>query len=107
MKRGNNINRSEFIQQLVDEYNYTKKSATTLVDDFLGMLTKNIEMGNEVSFHGFGKFSIIERKGRLGTNPRTGERCQVPEHWVTRFYPGTDLKVAVRKWIASRDGGDV
>lgn len=97
------INRKEFIQQLVDKHGYTKKSASALVDDFIDMIIENNEKGNAVSFHGFGRFDIIERKARSCPNPQTGERCEVPAHWVPRFYPGNHMRFAVSKWAASRD----
>lgn len=97
------INRSDFINQLVEKHGYTKKSATALVEDFIDMVLENLEHGNRVSFQGFGRFDIIERKARSCPNPQTGERVEVPAHLVPRFFAGNHTKFAVKKWAASRD----
>ena len=99
------INRNDFIQQLVDKHHYTKNSATTLVADFIDMIVENMENGNSVSFQGFGRFDIIERKARSCPNPQTGEKVDVPAHLVPRFYPGNHMKYAVKKFTAKRGGG--
>jgi len=100
-----NIYKSDFIRQLMEKYNYTKTSATQVVDDFWSVLADNLEQGNTVFFYGFGSFDIVERKGRSGVNPQTQERCPIPAHWVPRFYPGSTLKRAVKKWSDSKKRG--
>lgn len=100
------VNRNTFIQQLIDEHNFTKKAATLIVDSFWDILTKNLADGNTVVFKGLGKFDIVNRKQRIARNPQTGELCEVPAYLVPRFYPGIQLKNAVRKYMAT-NGGEV
>ena len=100
-----NVNKNDFIHQLIEKHNYTKSSATNLVEDFLSLLTENMEMGNTVFFYGFGCFDILERKKRIGINPQTKEPCPIPAHWVPRFYPGNALKRAVKKWEDNKKRG--
>lgn len=92
------IKRSDLIQQLVDRYGYTKKAATSIVDDFAEIILENLGEGNTVSLRGFGCFDILERKKRSCPNPQTGEMVDVPAHWVPRFYPGSKMKLAVKVW---------
>ena len=92
------INRSDLIKQLTEKFNYTKKAATTLVDDFTEIILDNMEMGNTVNIYGFGIFDILERAARSCPNPQTGERVEVPKHWIPRFYPGGRMRRAVKIW---------
>ena len=57
-----NIKRADLIKQLVDKRRYTKKAATSIVDDFTGIILENLSNGNAVSTYGFGCFDILERK---------------------------------------------
>ncbi len=91
------INKSDFVQQLVDKYGYTKGSASTLVDDFLELLTEDMAEGMSVSFYGFGRFGVIEHGGGNCRNPKTGEPCDTASYYITRFYPGQGMKLAARK----------
>lgn len=99
------VNRKEFIKQLVEKHGYTKTSATNLVDDFWNVIVDNMEQGNPVFFRGFGCFDLIERKQRSCINPQTKEPCDVPAHWVPRFYPGDTVKRAVKKWADNKKRG--
>lgn len=90
------INRSDLVQQLADKYGYTKKSALTLVDDFTQIILDNIREGNEISIFGFGCFTAIERKERSCPNPRTGEKCVIPAHYIPKFYPYKNMRLAVK-----------
>lgn len=93
-----NINRPELIRQLSSKYGYNIDSATQIVDGFCKVILDNLEAGNSVSIYGFGVFDCLERKGRTWTNPATDETYTLATHWVPRFYPGTRMRVAVKKW---------
>lgn len=92
------IKRKELIEQLIDKHKYTKKAATSVVDDFIDIILDNLEAGNTVSLRNFGCFDILERKQRSCPNPQTGEHVTVPAHWIPRFYPGNGMRLAVKKW---------
>ena len=93
-----NIKRNDLIQQLVNKYRYTKKAATDIVDDFTDIVLENLREGNTISLRGFGCFDILERKARSCPNPQTGEKVEVPAHWIPRFYPGNKMRLAVKMW---------
>lgn len=93
-----NIKRMDLINQLVDKHHYTKKAATSIVDDFTNLIIENLSMGNSVSIHSFGCFDILERKARSCPNPQTGEKIEIPEHWIPRFYPGKKMRRVVKLW---------
>lgn len=76
--KGMDIKRADLIQQLVDKHHYTKKAATSIVDDFCQIILDNLRNGNTVSIHDFGCFDILERKQRSCPNPQTGERVNRP-----------------------------
>lgn len=92
------INRVELINQLVEKNNYTKKAATSLVDDFVDIIMDNLRNGNSVTLRGFGRFAIQDRAARACPNPKTGEMMPVPARKIPRFYPGTTMRMAVKLW---------
>ncbi len=93
-----NIKRNDLIEQLVEKHSYTKKAATDLVDDFMDIIIENLRNGNTVSLRNFGCFDILERKARSCPNPQTGEKVDIPAHWIPRFYPGNKMRLAVKMW---------
>ena len=51
-----------------------------------------LERGDRVELRGFGAFSVKERPARVGRNPRTGEKVNVPKKYVPFFKTGKDLR---------------
>ena len=67
------------------------------VEVILEELTSAITSGEGVEVRGFGGFYKRHRKGRMGINPRTGEKAKVSEKFVPFFKPGKFLKEVVNK----------
>jgi len=99
-----NVKRNDMIRQLVEK-GYTKKAATSVIDEFTNLVLENLGDGNSVSIRGFGCFDLLERRARQCPNPQTGEMVDVPAHWIPRFYPGRQMKSVVALWEDSHDRG--
>jgi DNA-binding protein HU-beta len=96
------VTKAEFLEVLArDSRIDSKKEAGDALDSVLDAITSVLEDGGEVSFTGFGKFSVAERGPRQGVNPRTGERIFIPGGKVPRFSAGSGLKSKVK----ARGGG--
>jgi DNA-binding protein HU-beta len=90
------VTKQEFVDQVADRAGLSKKDAAGAVDAFLDTVEDALKRGSEVSFSGFGKFSISQRSAREGRNPATGERIQIAASRVPRFTAGASLKKAVK-----------
>ena len=91
------MTKSEFVDQVASEASLSKGDATKAVDAFLDVVTGTLRRGGEVSFTGFGKFSVADRGARQGVNPQTGERIHIAATRVPRFSAGSALKSAVKE----------
>ena len=56
-----------------------------------------MKQGSRVELRGFGAFSVKERDGRTGRNPRTGESVDVTPKRVPFFKTGKELRVRLNK----------
>jgi DNA-binding protein HU-beta len=91
------VTKADFLEQLArDKRIENKKDAAKALDAVLDAITDTLAAGDSVSFTGFGKFSVAERKPRQGVNPRTGERIFIPGANVPRFSAGSALKNKVK-----------
>lgn len=99
-----NLTKNDLVFQLTQE-GFTKRAATEIIDEFTALIIENLERGNTISIRGFGCFDIQERKARACPNPRTGERMDIPAHWMPRFYPGNEMKRAVKVWASNEKRG--
>jgi DNA-binding protein HU-beta len=91
------VTKAEFLELLAKDHRIgNKKDAANSLDAVLDAITQTLAGGDSVSFTGFGKFSVAERKPRQGVNPRTGERIFIPGANVPRFSAGSALKNKVK-----------
>lgn len=90
------MTKSEFVDQVAAEADLSKADAGEAVDGVLKVIEETLSRGGEVSFTGFGKFTVAERGARQGVNPQTGERIQIAASKVPRFSAGSALKKAVK-----------
>jgi DNA-binding protein HU-beta len=90
------VTKQEFVDQVADRAGLSKKDAAEAVDAFLNTVEDALKRGSDVSFSGFGKFSVSHRSAREGRNPSTGERIQIAASRVPRFTAGAGLKKAVK-----------
>ncbi|HXV53752.1 MAG TPA: HU family DNA-binding protein [Solirubrobacterales bacterium] len=89
------MTKSDFVDSISDKFE-SKKAAADAVEALLDGITDTLTGGGEVSFTGFGKFSVAERGPRQGVNPRTGERITIAGGKVPKFSAGAGLKSAVK-----------
>ncbi len=90
------VTKSEFVDQVADRAGLSKRDAANAVDAVLETIEGTLSRGSEISFSGFGKFSVSQRSAREGRNPATGERIQIAASKVPKFTAGAALKKAVK-----------
>ena len=90
------MTKQEFVDQVSSESGLSKGDATKAVDAFLGVVQTTLQRGGEISFTGFGKFTVADRGARQGVYPQTGQRIQIAASRVPRFSAGSWLKKAVK-----------
>ncbi len=90
------MTKQEFVDLVAQKSGLTKRDAGEAVDAVLKVIADSLKAGKDVTFTGFGKFSVAHRAARTGVNPRTGERLSIAASKVPKFTPGSSLKQAVR-----------
>jgi DNA-binding protein HU-beta len=101
------VTKQEFVDRVAKKSGLSKREAAAAVDSFLETVTDALQRGEEVSFTGFGKFSVQNRAARQGVNPRNpSERVHIPAARVPKFSAGSQLKQSVKQALAG-DSGDV
>ena len=76
------------IQLVAKDIEYSVK---VLVDT----MTRYLAKGQRIEILGFGSFDLNHRPARVGRNPKTGEKVEVPEKYVPHFKPGKELRERV------------
>ena len=68
-----------------------------LVNTIFDTITEALVVGDRVELRGFGAFSLREREGRMGRNPRTGEAVSVNAKRMPFFKMGKGMRQRLNK----------
>lgn len=87
------MTKSELIARLAARHpQFSQADIELAVKNVLDALGKNLARGERIEIRGFGSFSLSYRPARMGRNPKTGERVEVPAKHVPHFKAGKELR---------------
>jgi integration host factor subunit beta len=90
------MTKSELIARLAKRFpQLVAKDADYAVRIILDEIVAALERGDRIETRGFGSFEIRRKPQRIGRNPRTGEKVQVPAKYVPHFKAGKELRECV------------
>ena len=91
------MKKSDLIEAISKQSKISRSESKIFVEVILEELTSAIASGKGVEVRGFGGFYKRYRKGRIGINPKTGEKTKITEKFVSFYKPGKFLKEAINK----------
>lgn len=91
------MNKTQLIDAIASEAGLTKVQAREALEAMLTTTVQTLGRGEDVTLVGFGSFKVVERKARMGMNPQTKQKIEIPATKVVRFKPGSDIENAVKK----------
>src|SRR5438132_14303583 len=74
-----------------------RKEAAVIVERILDSMAHALDRGDKVEIRGFGSFRTRQRRARIGRNPKTGARVEVPAKRIPFFKPSKQLRELVEK----------
>src|SRR5437870_809089 len=81
---------------LIDEVSrlaeLTRKDSEVIVETIFDSIVRSLRVGDKIEIRGFGSFRTRQRKPRVGRNPKTGDRVEVPAKKIPFFKPSKELK---------------
>jgi integration host factor subunit beta len=90
------MTKSELIARLAQRYpQLVAKDAEYAVKMILDAMTSSLLSGHRIEIRGFGSFGLNYRPPRIGRNPKSGDKVQVPEKYVPHFKAGKELRERV------------
>ncbi|NRA70195.1 MAG: HU family DNA-binding protein [Gammaproteobacteria bacterium] len=92
---GDNMNKSQLIDQIASGADISKAAAGRALDSFIDAVTGALKEDDKVSLVGFGTFEVRQRAARTGRNPQTGAEIKIAAANVPAFKAGKALKDAV------------
>jgi integration host factor subunit beta len=90
------MTKSELIAHLAERNpRLVARDADEAVNTMLDAMTDALASGQRIEIRGFGSFALNFRPPRIGRNPKSGDRVQVPAKHVPHFKAGKELRERV------------
>lgn len=86
------MTKADLIDSLARRNEMPRPKAEEFVNGLFDDLVTALKNGEKVNISGFGTFSVSQRKGRLGRNPKTGATIEIAPSRAAKFKAGKTLK---------------
>jgi len=90
------MNKADLIEQMAKTTKMPKTACKDALESLITTIEKSLKKGKTVVLTGFGTFSVMKRKSRVGINPATGKKMTIPAKKVPKFKAGKKLKDTVK-----------
>jgi integration host factor subunit beta len=86
------MTKADLVEEVSRVTELTRKDSEVIVDQLFDSVIKALKAGDKLEVRGFGSFRVRQRNARVGRNPKTGEKVEVPAKRVPYFKPSKELK---------------
>ncbi len=86
------MTKADLIDEVSRVVEMSRKDSEVIVETIFESIVQALRASDKIEVRGFGSFRTRERKSRVGRNPKTGERVEVPPKRVPYFKPSKELK---------------
>jgi len=86
------MTKAELIDEVSRVVEMTRKDSEVIVEAIFDSIVRSLRTGDKIEIRGFGSFRTRQRQPRVGRNPKTGTRVEVPSKRIPYFKPSKELK---------------
>jgi integration host factor subunit alpha len=89
------LTKINLVESICDEIGLTKKESTAVLDRLFDLMKDELSTGKQVMISGFGKWTVRNKRARVGRNPKTGEKITINARKVVTFKESNTLRCSV------------
>jgi len=86
------MTKADLIDEVSRVVELTRKDSEIVVETIFDSIVHSLRAGDKIEIRGFGSFRTRQRNPRVGRNPKTGDRVEVPTKKIPFFKPSKELK---------------
>jgi len=87
-----NFTRKDLSKRIFQNLGFSKRYSSILIDNFFETLIQELIKSNKIKISSFGTFKVINKKKRIGRNPKTKEEAIIAPRKVVKFSPSLIVK---------------
>ncbi len=86
------MTKADLVDKVTDLGDLTRRDGEVIVETLFESVIGALKTGDQIEIRGFGSFRTRQRTARVGRNPKTGARVEVPAKRVPFFKPSKELR---------------
>lgn len=99
------MTKADLVEEVSRITEVKRKESEVIVETIFDSIMSALRKKDKVEIRGFGSFRTRQRRGRIGRNPKTGEKVEVPPKTIPFFKPSKDLKDLINRETAEGSSG--
>ena len=92
-----NFTRKDLSNNVHQKLGFSKNLSSLLIDDFFESLVSELVKGNKIKISSFGTFLVVDKKERIGRNPKTKVEAKIAARKIVKFKPSNRIKVQLNR----------
>jgi integration host factor subunit beta len=86
------MTKADLVEEVIRTTELPRKESEAIVETIFDSIIQALQTGEKIEIRGFGSFRTRQRRGRVGRNPKTGAKVDVPPKRIPFFKPSKELK---------------
>jgi len=92
-----NLTRKILYNKVHQNLGFSKNFSSTIIDDFFESLIAELIRTKKIKISSFGTFMVVDKKERVGRNPKTKEEAKILARKIIKFKPSVLVKEKLNK----------
>ncbi len=93
------MTKADIVNKISGKTGIEKLAVQTTVEEFMKVVRKSLEEGQNVYLRGFGSFVVKKRAQKTGRNISKNTTIIIPEHNIPSFKPSKSFVEKVKKHV--------
>jgi len=92
------VTKKKLIQSISQSRGLHPNDVRNVIQAFLDAMTDTLTQGDRLEFRDFGVFEVVERKKKIGRNPKNASvPIIIPARKAVKFTPGKKMRKLIQK----------
>ena len=87
-----NFTRKNLSDNVHQNLGFSKNISSLIIDDFFESLVSELIKFNKIKISSFGMFEVVDKKERMGRNPKTKVEAKIVARKIVKFKPSNTVK---------------
>lgn len=86
------MNKAQLVYKMSEISKVPQAGCRRALEAFMQIVIENLKNNEDTALTRFGSFTAFKRKNRIGINPHTQKKMNIPGYYITKFRPAKAIK---------------